>query len=102
MRRTQPRRRRILERPDGDIEMGSLEVNQDEEFVADEWVFDELSGQWLDAEKVTEGRREDIEYMEGELDMFIPATWEECMRRRAGRLSRRSGSTSTRAPRSAR
>ena len=70
---------RILERPDGDIEMGSLEVNQDEEFVADEWVFDELSGQWLDAEKVTEGRREEIEHMEGELDMFIPATWEECM-----------------------
>ena len=42
------------------------------EYAADEWVFDELSGWWLDGDKVAEA-------MEKELDMFVPATWEECV-----------------------
>ena len=59
--------------------MNRLEVNQDEEYAADEREFDELSGRWLDGDKVTDARSEEISYMEKELDMFVPATWEECV-----------------------
>ena len=60
--------------------VNGLEVNQDEEYAADEWLFDELSGRWLDVDKVIEARSEDTGYMEKELDMFVPATWEECVK----------------------
>ena len=59
--------------------VNGLEVNQHEEYAADEWVFDELSGRWLDGDKVAEARSEEIGYTEKELDMFVPATWEECV-----------------------
>ena len=59
--------------------VNGLEVNQDEEYAADKWEFDELSGRWLDGDKVTEVRSEEISYTEKELDMLVPATWEECV-----------------------
>ena len=59
--------------------VNGLEVNQDEEYEADEWVFEDLSGRWLDGDKVAEAQSEDIGYMEKELDMFVPANWEECV-----------------------
>ena len=77
--------------------VNGLEVNQDEEYAADEWVFDELSGRWLDGDKVAEARSEEIGYMEKELDMFVPPLGKSASRRRAGHRYRPSGLTSTRA-----
>ena len=55
-----------------------MELNQEEEFEADEWALDDITGQWLDAGKVTAARMEEAQYM-GQLSMFEPATWEECI-----------------------
>ena len=59
--------------------VNGLDVNQDEDFAADEWVFDELSGRWLDGDKVAEARSEEIGYVNKDLYLFVPATWEECV-----------------------
>ena len=55
-----------------------MELNQEDEFEADEWALDDITGQWLDAGKVTAARMEEVQYM-GKLSMFEPATWEECI-----------------------
>ena len=59
-----------------DVQMGSLELNQEDEYEADQWALDDITGQWLDAEKVTAARKEEVQYM-GKLSMFEPSTWEE-------------------------
>ena len=56
-----------------------LEVNQDEENAVGEWVFDELSGRWLDEHKVAVAWSEEVGHKEKHLDMFVPATCEECV-----------------------
>ena len=39
------------------------------EYAADEWVFDELSGRWMDGDKVADAWSEEIGYMEKDLDV---------------------------------
>ena len=77
--------------------VNGFEVNQDEEFAPDDCVFDELSGRWLDEDKVAEARSEEIGYIVKDLDMFVPATWKSASPRRASRRYRPSGLTLTRA-----
>ena len=61
-----------------DVPMDSLELNQEDEYEADQWALDDITGQWLDAEKVTAARKEEVQYM-GKLSMFEPSIWEECI-----------------------
>ena len=55
-----------------DVPMGSLELNQEEEFEADEWALEDVTGQWLDVGKVVAARMEEVQYM-AKLKMFEPA-----------------------------
>ena len=76
-------------------DVDEVEVNQEEEFEADEWAIDDLTGQELDIEKVNEARKEEVEFM-AELGVFEASTWKNAW---ASRRLPRSGSIRTRARR---
>ncbi len=45
------------------VSVAELLPNQEEEFMADEWAIDDVTGKKLDVEKVNTARREEVELM---------------------------------------
>ena len=50
-------------------DIGEVVVNQEDEYVIDDWAVDDITGKTIELEKVNEARKEEIGYMK-ELGVF--------------------------------
>ena len=62
-----------------DMEIGILDINQEEDFYFGGWAMDDLSGKELDRKAVDGARREELQFMM-DLGVWEPATLDECMK----------------------
>ena len=62
------------------MDIGEVVVNQEDEYVIDDWAVDDITGKMIEVEKVNEARKEEIGFMK-ELGVFERSTREECVAR---------------------
>ena len=62
-----------------DMELGELDVNQEDEFdIEENWAVDDLSGKELDPKLVHDARKEEVSFMEG-LGVWVASSRNECI-----------------------